>query len=286
MGEVYRARDTKLKREVAIKVLPEEFARDKERLARFEREAQLLASLNHPNIASIYGIEEADGVKALVLELVKGPTLAERIAKGRIPVDEAIAIAKQIAAALEAAHGDGVIHRDFKPANVMSTEDGQIKVLDFGLAKALQGDTPEHADAVLSQSPTLTRHGTAIGVILGTAAYMSPEQAKGKRVDRQTDIWAFGAVLYEMLTGKRASVVKMSPTRWRRCCARSRTGVRFQLTHRKRSGECCAFVSRKTGSRGYRPSVTPGLRWKARSGSRRRPRSSRCLPSSWRWSFS
>ena len=204
MGEVYRARDTKLKREVAIKVLPEEFARDKERLARFEREAQLLASLNHPNIASIYGIEEADGVKALVLELVEGPTLADRIAEGAIPVDEAVAIAKQIAEALEAAHGDGVIHRDLKPANAKLTEDGNIKVLDFGLAKALQGDAPSSTDSELSQSPTLTRHGTAVGVILGTAAYMSPEQAKGKRVDRQTDIWAFGAVLYEMLTGRRA----------------------------------------------------------------------------------
>lgn len=204
MGEVYRARDTKLKREVAIKVLPEEFARDKNRLARFEREAQLLASLNHPNIASIHGIEEEDGVKALVLELVEGPTLAERLADGPIPVDEAVAIAKQIADALEAAHGAGVIHRDLKPANVKLTEDGQVKVLDFGLAKALQGDVAERTESELSQSPTLTREGTAHGVILGTAAYMSPEQAKGKRVDRQTDIWAFGAVLYEMLTGKRA----------------------------------------------------------------------------------
>ena len=204
MGEVYRAEDTKLKREVAIKVLPEEFAQDKERLARFEREAHLLASLNHPNIASIYGIEDADGVKALILELVEGPTLAERIAEGAIPVDEAIAIAKQVAEALEAAHGDGVIHRDLKPANVKLTEDGQVKVLDFGLAKALQGDASVAADSELSQSPTLTRHGTAVGVILGTAAYMSPEQAKGKRVDRQTDVWAFGALLYEMLTGKRA----------------------------------------------------------------------------------
>ena len=162
MGEVYRAEDTKLKREVAIKVLPEEFAQDKERLARFEREAQLLASLNHPNIASIYGIEDADGVKALILELVEGPTLAERIAEGAIPVDEAIAIAKQVAEALEAAHGDGVIHRDLKPANVKLTEDGQVKVLDFGLAKALRGDAPVGADSELSQSPTLTRHGTAV----------------------------------------------------------------------------------------------------------------------------
>ena len=204
MGEVYRARDTKLDRDVAIKVLPEEFAKDKERLARFEREAKLLASLNHPNIASIYGLEESDGVKALVLELVEGPTLAERIAEGPIPVEETLAIAKQIAEALEAGHEAGVIHRDLKPANVKVKEDGTVKVLDYGLAKALEGDAPGGADSELSASPTLTRHGTQIGVILGTAAYMSPEQAKGKRVDKRADVWAFGVVLYEMLTGKRA----------------------------------------------------------------------------------
>ena len=177
MGEVYRARDTKLDRAVAIKVLPDEFAADEERLARFEREAKLLASLNHPNIASIYGLEESDGVKALVLELVEGPTLAEQIAEGSIPVDEAIAIAQQIARALEAGHEAGVIHRDLKPANVKLKEDGTVKVLDYGLAKAFEGDAPVGVDSELSQSPTLTRHGTRIGVILGTAAYMSPEQA-------------------------------------------------------------------------------------------------------------
>ena len=204
MGEVYRARDTKLGRDVAIKVLPQEFAKDKERLARFEREAKLLASLNHPNIASIYGLEESDGVKALVLELVEGPTLAERIAEGPIPVEEALSIARQMAEALEAGHETGVIHRDLKPANVKLKDDGTVKVLDYGLAKALEGDAPAVTDSELSQSPTLTRHGTQIGVILGTAAYMSPEQAKGKRVDRRTDVWAFGAVVYELLTGKRA----------------------------------------------------------------------------------
>jgi len=201
MGEVYRARDTKLDRHVAIKVLPEEFASDEERLARFEREAKLLASLNHPNIASIHGFEESDGAKALVLELVEGPTLAERIEQGPIPVDEAIAIAKQIAEALEAGHEAGVIHRDLKPANVKVKEDGTVKVLDYGLAKALEGEETSGTDSKLSQSPTLTRHGTQVGVILGTAAYMSPEQARGKRVDRRADIWAFGAVLFEMLTG-------------------------------------------------------------------------------------
>ena len=210
MGEVYRARDTKLGREVAIKVLPEEFTGDADRLARFEREAKLLASLNHPNIASIHGFEESDGVRALVLELVEGPTLAERIQEGPIPIEETVAIARQVAEALEAGHEAGVIHRDLKPANVKLKEDGTVKVLDYGLAKALEGAASGGADSDLSQSPTRLRQGygeagaTELGVILGTAAYMSPEQAKGKKVDRRTDVWAFGALLYEMLAGKRA----------------------------------------------------------------------------------
>ena len=195
MGEVYRARDTTLGRDVAIKVLPEDFAADAERLARFRREAQVLASLNHPNIAAIYGTEE----NALILELVEGPTLAERIAAGPIPLEEAIAIARQIAEALEAAHEAGVIHRDLKPPNVKVQDDGTVKALDFGLAKAIEGD----AEGDSSESPTLTGAATRAGVIMGTAAYMSPEQAKGKRVDKRADVWAFGAVLYEMLTGRR-----------------------------------------------------------------------------------
>ena len=201
MGEVYRATDTKLGREVAIKVLPDEFAKDAQRLARFEREAKLLASLNHPNIASIYGFEESDGVTALVLELVEGPTLAERIAKGLVPVDETVVIARQMADALEAGHEVGVIHRDLKPANVKIKEDGTVKVLDYGLAKALEGESERGANSELSQSPTRLRQGydeagaTGVGVILGTAAYMSPEQAKGRKVDRRADIWAFGAVV-------------------------------------------------------------------------------------------
>ena len=202
MGEVYRARDTKLDRDVALKVLPEAFTSDPDRLARFEREAKLLASLNHPNIGSIYGLEDADGQKALVLELIEGPTLADRIKEGPIPVDEALPIAKQIAEALEAAHEQGVIHRDLKPANVKVKADGTVKVLDFGLAKAFE---PEAGSVSASMSPTisLTAAATQMGMVIGTAAYMSPEQARGKPVDRRADIWAFGVVLYEMLAGAR-----------------------------------------------------------------------------------
>jgi serine/threonine-protein kinase len=200
MGEVYRAEDTNLNRQVAIKVLPDIFASDPERLARFEREAKLLASLNHPNIASIYGLEEHEGKPFLVLELVEGQTLAERLKKGRIPLDETLDICRQIAEGLEAAHEKGVIHRDLKPSNVKVTPEGKVKVLDFGLAKAFQGE-PSAPD--VSKSPTLTNQMTHAGVILGTAAYMSPEQTKGKAVDKRADIWGFGCVLYECLTGKR-----------------------------------------------------------------------------------
>ena len=200
MGEVYRARDTKLDRDVALKVLPEAFTSDPDRLARFEREAKVLASLNHPNIGGIHGLEESGGVRALVLEYIEGPTLADRIAQGPIPLDEALPIAKQIAEALEAAHEAGVIHRDLKPANIKVREDGTVKVLDFGLAKAFD-TTPEGNP---SESPTLTATATAMGVILGTAAYMSPEQARGKPLDKRSDIWAFGCVLFETLAGRRA----------------------------------------------------------------------------------
>jgi serine/threonine-protein kinase len=201
MGEVYRATDTKLGRDVALKVLPERFAQDAQRMARFEREAQVLASLNHPNIAAIHGLEEGEGMRALVMELVEGPTLAERIAQGPIPLEETLPIAKQIAEGLEYAHEHGVIHRDLKPSNIKVTPEGTVKVLDFGLAKALEGETPA---TDLSHSPTLTAMGTQAGVILGTAPYMSPEQARGKPVDKRADIWAFGCVLYEVMTGKRA----------------------------------------------------------------------------------
>jgi len=203
MGEVYRARDTKLDRAVAIKILPDAFADDTDRLARFRREAKTLASLNHPNIAHIHGFEESDGVRALVMELVEGEDLAERIARGAIPIADAIPIAKQIADALEAAHEQGVIHRDLKPANLKVRPDGTVKVLDFGLAKALE--QPRAASASASRSPTITTPAmTRAGMLLGTAAYMSPEQARGTPADRRADIWAFGCVLYEMLTGQRA----------------------------------------------------------------------------------
>ncbi len=203
MGEVYRARDTKLHRDVAIKVLPELFTKDAERLARFEREAHVLATLNHPNIAAIYGLEDSDGLRALVLELVEGPTLADRIAQGPIAIHEALPIAKQMAEALEAAHERGIIHRDLKPANIKVRPDGTVKILDFGLAKAMEPAGATSAGP--SQSPTMTTPAmTHAGVILGTAAYMSPEQARGLEADRTTDIWAFGCVLYEMLVGRPA----------------------------------------------------------------------------------
>ena len=222
MGEVYRAHDTSLDRDVAIKVLPDAFATDPERLARFEREAKVLASLNHPNIAAIYGLEKSGDTPALVLELVEGPTLAEMLSpspspglrpssppegergKGKpLPLEEALPIARQIAEALEAAHEQGIIHRDLKPANVKVKSDGTVKVLDFGLAKALGPDLSD-VEAANSPTMTMTAAATKMGVIMGTAAYMSPEQAKGRQVDKRADIWAFGVVLYEMLTGRQA----------------------------------------------------------------------------------
>ena len=227
MGEVYRATDSRLKRQVAIKVLPPLLAADPDRLARLQREAEVLASLNHPHIAAIYGLEDAGGVKALVMELVEGEDLSERIARGLIPVDEALAIAKQIAEALEAAHERGIIHRDLKPANIKVRADGAVKVLDFGLAKL--GDDPAASGSQTSpaMSPTVTSPAmlSAVGLILGTAAYMAPEQARGYAADKRADIWAFGVVLFEMLSGRRlftgdtisdtlASVLKTEPD-WR-----------------------------------------------------------------------
>jgi len=236
MGEVYKAKDQKLGRDVAIKVLPEEFAKDTDRVARFQREAKLLASLNHPNIAAIHGLEESDGTHFLVLELIEGDTLADRIKSGPIPAEEALKLALQIAEALEAAHEKGVIHRDLKPANIKVTPEGKVKVLDFGLAKAFAG---ERADLDLSKSPTLSVAATQQGVILGTAAYMSPEQARGESVDKKADIWAFGVILFEMLTGRGtfegqtvsdilASVIKTEPA-WNRLPSNLHPRIRLLL---------------------------------------------------------
>lgn len=218
MGEVYSARDPRLGRDVAIKILPEHFVADRDRIARFQREAQVLASLNHPNIAIIHDLQQTGGFHALVLELVDGPTLADRLAQGPMPFDEAFGVARQIAEALEAAHEQGIVHRDLKPANVKLRPDGTVKVLDFGLAKTADGA----ASAVLSMSPTLSSPATQAGVILGTAAYMSPEQARGKPIDKRSDVWSFGCVLFEMLTAARtfegedvtdvlASVIRAEP---------------------------------------------------------------------------
>lgn len=205
MGVVFRAKDTKLGRQVAIKTLPEKFAQDRERLARFEREAKLLASLNHPSIATIFGLEEASGIHFLVLELVEGQTLAERVFAGSLETAEALEICHQIAEALEAAHEKGIIHRDLKPSNIKVTPEGKVKVLDFGLAKAFEAAASGEAAGVdLSKSPTLTADSSRSGIILGTAAYMSPEQTRGKQLDKRADIWSFGCVLYEMFTGKQA----------------------------------------------------------------------------------
>jgi serine/threonine-protein kinase len=241
MGAVYRARDTKLNREVALKVLPDLFAHDADRLARFKREAQVLASLNHPNIAIIHGFEEANGVQALVLELVEGPTLADRIAQRAIPVDEALPIAKQIAEALEAAHEQGIVQRDLKPANIKVRPDGTVKVLDFGLAKALDPELARGAPSSVTNSPTLTSPimMTRVGMLLGTVAYMSPEQAVGKAADKRSDIWAFGVVLLEMLTRRPvfggetvsvvlAAVLKDEPD-WTRLPANTPSAIRRLL---------------------------------------------------------
>jgi serine/threonine protein kinase len=236
MGEVYQAKDTKLGRDVAIKVLPEEFALDKDRVSRFQREAKLLASLNHPNIAAIHGLEESEGIHFLVMELIEGETLKDRIKSGPIPVEEALKLALQMAEALEAAHEKGVIHRDLKPANIKVTPEGKVKILDFGLAKAYAGD---QGNINLADSPTISAAATQQGVILGTAAYMSPEQAKGKSVDKRADIWAFGIVLFEMLTGKQlftgetasetlASVMKSEPE-WDNLPPNLHSRIRFLL---------------------------------------------------------
>ena len=273
MGEVYQAHDTKLDRDVAIKVLPEQFARDSERLARFQREAKLLAALNHPNIAAIYGLEQSGGTHYLVMELVPGETLRERVAGERaVPVEEALAIAKQIAEALEAAHGSekGIIHRDLKPANVKVTPEGRVKVLDFGLAKAFAAE-PSTED--MANSPTLSVAPTMQGVIMGTAAYMSPEQARGKTVTKAADIWAFGAVLYELLTGRQAfkgedvtdilaTVVKTEPD-WNRLPEATPPVIRTLLRRCLRKDQRQRFQD----AIDVRIEIEDGLVWIAEGGS-------------------
>jgi eukaryotic-like serine/threonine-protein kinase len=276
MGEVYRAHDTTLGRDVAIKILPEAFVSDPDRIARFEREARTLASLNHPHIAQIYGTEATSpstgsgqaGGRALVMELVEGDTLADRIARGPVPLDEALPFARQIADALEAAHAHGIVHRDLKPANIKRRPDGTVKVLDFGLAKAADSDGRGRSGSdALANSPTAAH--TDAGVILGTAAYMSPEQARGKGVDARSDIWAFGCVLFEMLTGRRAfagetltdvlaAVMKSDPN-WGPC----RPG------HRPPSGCCCAAVCRRIPRDACSTSMMRGSRFRTRSPSPR-----------------
>ena len=279
MGEVYKATDTNLKRAVAIKVLPASLAGDAERLARFQREAEVLASLNHPNIAAIYGLEKVDGTTALVMELVEGPTLADRIAQGALPVDEALPIAKQIVEALEAAHEQGIIHRDLKPANIKLRPDGVVKVLDFGLAKALE-PTGAMSPGV-SQLPTITSPAmTQAGMILGTAAYMSPEQARGKTADKRADIWAFGAVLFEMLTGRRAFEDEDVSMTLSKVLQREPDFDALPPSvplHASVRRSACACV--RTRSSAWVTSATCVWRWRARSrrACRRRPHRSPCL---------
>jgi hypothetical protein len=287
MGEVYRARDTRLGRDVALKILPESVAADADRLARFRREAHLLAALNHPRIAAIYGLEESNGRVALALELVAGDDLASRIARGRIPPEEAIGLARQIAEGLEAAHERGIVHRDLKPANIRVTPDGAVKLLDFGLAKAHEANTTAAANDI-SDSPTLTRHATEAGMILGTAAYMAPEQARGRPIDKRADIWAFGVVLYEMLAGRRlfdgdttsdvlaailtqevdfsalpADTPSAVGALLRRCLERDAT------KRLRDSGEARIALSAPSDALSVRSSVAPsrrGLRWTAIAG--------------------
>ena len=291
MGEVYRATDTRLKRQVAVKILPAALAADPDRLARFQREAEVLASLNHPHIAAIYGLENAPstdsgqaGVNALVMELVEGPTLADRIAQGPIPIDEALAIARQIAEALEAAHEQGIIHRDLKPANIKVREDGTVKVLDFGLAKLTEAGAGRDGRDDPSQSPTLTSPAamTGMGIILGTATYMSPEQARGRAVDKRTDVWAFGAVLYEMLTGARAfegdditeviaAVVKTTPN-W----------TALPLTSRPRWSPSSSDASRRIGKHVSATWLSLDSCWRTTQHSRPQRPHPRTSPTEWR----
>jgi eukaryotic-like serine/threonine-protein kinase len=266
MGEVYQARDTKLGRDVAVKVLPLAFVHDAERLARFQREARMLAAMNHPNIAAIYGLEQAEGVHYLVMELVSGHTLAERVSAGALGIDEVLKVAAQIAEALEAAHEKGVIHRDLKPVNVKVTPEGRVKVLDFGLAKVFAGD----GGLDLSQAPGLTAMGTEEGKILGTPAYMSPEQARGKSVDKRTDIWAFGCVLYELLTARQAFRGETCRTPLPPSSNGTLTGRSCPQQSRGKFLICCGNACKRTLPAAFTTLRTPESRFTKRSIRRRR----------------
>jgi serine/threonine protein kinase len=260
MGQVFRATDTKLKRQVALKILPASVATDADRLARFQREAEVLASLNHLNIAHIHGLEESGGITALVMELVEGEDLSERIARGAMPLDEALPIAKQIAEALEGAHEQGVIHRDLKPANIKVRADGTVKVLDFGLAKALDQDVKTSRPQA-ANSPTITTPAmTQAGMILGTAAYMSPEQAKGRAVDKRADIWAFGVVLYEMLTGTRAFAGEDITDTIVAVISKEPDWAALSSSTLRPCGRCCGAVSIRIPSGGCATLVKPASR--------------------------
>ena len=257
---MFRATDTKLKRQVAIKILPPALGEDADRLARFQREAEVLASLNHPNVAAIYSIEESHDVRAIVMEFVEGDDLSQRIARGAIPLEEALSIAKQIAGALDAAHERGIIHRDLKPANIKVRPDGAVKVLDFGLAKALE-PIPGSATSE-SMSPTITSPAmTHAGVILGTAAYMAPEQACGKTVDRRADIWAFGCVLYEMLTAGARLRATRYPTSWPQFWRVTPISLHCRPTRRRRFGGCCDVALRRTATSASATSAMRGSRF-------------------------
>ena len=275
MGEVFRGRDTRLRRDVALKVLPQAALDDDDRRSRLEREAQVLASLNHPNIAQVFGVEDAAGTPVIVMELVEGDTLADRLVAGALPIREALLAALQLCDGLEAAHDRGVVHRDLKPANIKLRPDGSIKILDFGLAKALaQGSGT-------SDSPTMASPGvTNAGIVLGTAAYMSPEQARGKVVDKRADIWAFGCVLYEMLSGAAAFPGETTTDILAAVVQREPDWTRLPSALPPGSASCCTVASRRTSRTVSAISAMPGLPSSARFGRRPRPTNGRQRP---RW---
>jgi serine/threonine-protein kinase len=272
MGEVYRARDAKLQRDVALKILPERFSNDPERVARFRREAQALAALSHSNIAAIFDLQESSSIRFLVMEYVAGDTLAQRLSRGALPLDEALDVATQIANALEAAHEKGIMHRDLKPANIKITPEGKVKVPDFGLAKIFSEESPLSG---LSNSPTLVTAGSITGTILGTAAYMSPEQARGRTVDKRADVWAFGAVLFEMLVGGQVFEGETATELLGATCTKNRSGRGCPRPRRFPYAACCGGASRKIRASACTTLPTRELNSKRSAGIQERKRSSR-----------